>query len=634
MLAAFRAIANTWLARLFFFALAFSFVVWGVADVVNHISGPAGDTVASIGASRVGSTEFQFAYDRAIKEEASHLTDPTQIPPALRRQVGQQVLQRLLLQRAFADQARALGLATPDAALRDIVAQQREFQDNTGKFNRTLMLQFLANAQLSEGRYLEMLREDQTRLQLADTLATAAYPPKVLTNLVFDFLAEGRSADMIVLPLARFPLPPAPADNVLHRYWANNQQHYSAPEYRHVKLVVLSAQTVGKSLTVSDADIDQAYAANRLDYESPEKRSLQVITTADEASARALLAAWRHGADWQAIQAQAAKLGASAIELTDTTRTAIPSPELAAASFAAHAGDFIGPLKQPLGVQIARLLSIMPAKATPRDEARARLRDQLATARAQDMVDERAQKLQDLFAGGATIDEVPADIGAAAAAGTLDRLGRTPDGTPAPLPGSDAFRRDVLGAIFTAKQGEAPQLNDGADRHYYAMVVDKITPAAVRPFEAVRDKVLADWQANERRRAAETQAAAMMRDINAGRNILDVAGGAGLTVSRSAVTQRGHTAPDLPRGLADMLFSIKPGQATMVETPTAFVVAGIGNIVKADPAKAAADLQMTQRQLSNVMGNDIVSAYLNALSVTAKPQVNEALFSRLIDQVD
>ncbi len=631
MLAVFRKLAGTWPARVFFVLLASSFVAWGVTDVARNI-GANSNAVATVSGASITPGEFQFAFTRDLKEATAKLPDASQTPPALRQQVASLALQRLVYQKSLAADVAALHLATPDAALRDTIYAMPGFKGIDGKFDRRVLLQVLNNNQLTEQRFLDMMREEQTRTQLTDTIQNLGVPPDTLTGLAFTYLNESRTADMLVLRVANHPLPATPADTVLHRFWANHQENYSSPEYRHARMVVLSAATIGRSLPVTEAEIDAGYAMTKNQYEKPERRSIEVITAPNDTTAATLLAKWRHGASWADMEQAAKTANATAVTFDDIDRGGIPSADLAAAVFSAKAGDIAGPIKGPFGSQIMHLRSILPPTKTPLAEARAKIRTKISEQKAADLVDPKSQKLQDLFAGGATLDEVPTGLGAAAAAGTMDASGRTQDGTPAPIPASPTLAREIVGAVFKAKKGDAVQLVEGPDRGFYAISVDTITPPSVQPFDAVKTKVLADWQADTRRHETEMQAAQLLRQVQGGKPIMDVAGAAGLSVARSTPALRGHMAIDMPRDLPPVLFSLKLGEATMVQTQDGFMVATLAQIIKPDPAKAAAQFAQIRATLTKVMGDDFLTSYATAIRDGGKPTVNTALLNKLLEQ--
>src|ERR1700733_475766 len=228
-------------------------------------------------------------------------------------------------------------------------------------------------------------------------------------------------------------------------------------------MTILSPGTIGRTLTLTDADLHAWWEAHKEEFQSPEKRSLQVITTDTDATARTLAAQWRAGASWDAMQAAAKKAGATATTLADTSAQAIPAPELAKAAFAASINQVTGPIAEPLGVQLVVVTAVTPGKHPTYQSMIDTVRTRLGEERAADLIDERAQKLQEMFAGGTRIDEVPADMGAAGAEGTLDAAGNTAEGKPAPIPAPQDARQKLIADAFHEQKGETTQLTEGPD---------------------------------------------------------------------------------------------------------------------------------------------------------------------------
>jgi peptidyl-prolyl cis-trans isomerase D len=630
MLASFRAIANTWPARLFFFALAISFVGWGVADVARNIAGNP-NAVGTINGAEVTQADFAFAYGRDVKEAAAKLKNPSDLPVAERQQIARRSLQTVMFQTAYTAEAHKLGLAMPDAELLAMVSDMSAFKGRDGHFDRNKMLEVLANNQITEQRFGELMHDEELRMQLIDTVTGQGHAPDTLTQILYRFLDQARSADTVLVPL---PSMAAAADEpVLRRYWSNHRERYAIPEYRHIKLVTLSAATIGPSMPVGDDEIANAYKFMKARYEQPEKRSAQVISANSLADAQTLLAAWRRGADWASMQKEADKLHAVTVEISDQSRAAIPSPDLGNALFAAKAGSVIGPVNGLLGVQVARLTSILAAKTTPMAVARAEIKQHLGEMKAADLLDQRSQKLEDMFAGGATLDEVPSDMGAAASAGTLDANGKTEAGTDAPLPGTAAFKQDLIKAVFAAKIGDPVQLNEGQDRIFYAFSVDKIIPGAVQPYDAVRARVLAEYQHDQQRHAAETTAATLLHDVQSGKNIMDAAAALNLPVNRTAPMLRNHASKDLPGALPDILFGLQQGDAAMAEVPGGFMVFRLADIITPDLDRDPAGYATLKQQLASMMGNDLLSSYGNAITANNPPKINNVLVDKLIEQL-
>lgn len=633
MLALFRSLANTWLARLFFFALAAAFVGWGVSGRSGMLGGGlSGNDVATVSGRTVTEPELQQEVQMGMRRLAQQFPDPAQLPPGLRQMVVNQSLARLVTQRAIDAEVDRLGLVVPREARDAAVTEMPAFQDPGGKFSRNIYLTLLQNNNLSEQTFLREVSSDIAKNQLLGPIQANVRPSDVLTGLIYSFFNEARTVDEVRLPFAGQPQPAAPADAVLQRFYTNNAARYTAPEYRRVKVVILSPETIGRTLPITEADMRAWLAQHRSEFEADEKRSLQVITADNADIANALAAQWRGGASWAQMQQAAKARGASASELTDTTARGVPSPELARAAFAAAPGTVVGPLTEPLGVQILKVTGVTPAKHADFDALKDTIRSRLGAERAADLIDARSQKLQDLFAGGSHIDEVPADLGAAGVEGTLDALGNTPDGTPAPIPGSAELRQKIIADAFKAHQGDPVELTEGPDHAWYAIAVQSITKPALKPFDQVRTQVLADWRADQIRHAQETEAAKLLGLVRHGESLQQAAWGSGLAVTRTPPLHRNRPTPGVPAEVSQAAFAMAPGQAQMIETNEGFIVAALATVTKPDPKADPDGFAQVRGQLTQAMAQETLETFAAALRQQGKLTVNQKLLDQMAQQ--
>ena len=170
----------------------------------------------------------------------------------------------------------------------------------------------LRNNGLTEARFLDMMRGELAQRQLLGAVSAGAATPEALLRPLFQGRFEKRSADMVEFPLAAAPEPPAPTEADLQRWYDNHPDKYSAPEYRRIKAVVLSPQTLAKDIPVTDADLQAAYQQHKADYVKPESGPPKWSPSATRAKAKALADSWRGGADWAAMQKAAQDAGGSA----------------------------------------------------------------------------------------------------------------------------------------------------------------------------------------------------------------------------------------------------------------------------------------------------------------------------------
>ena len=631
MLSTLRHFAGTWPARIFFVILGASFASWGIADVVRNIGAGSG-AVARVGGHDITPNEFQQEFQAGWRRLAERFPDPSQIPPEMRRSVAQQTLDKLVTQQALSNEVKRLAIAVPDADVRQAVLATPGFQGPDSTFSKQTFLQLLQSNGLTESRYLDLVRQDLAQNQLLGAVQASATPSSLLTSLVFTYMNETRRADTVMLPFAGQPVPPAPSDPTLHRFYDNNLIRYTAPEYRHVKVVVLSPDTIARGLPLSDADLKAWYDQHRAEFKAPEKRSLQVITTATRATAQKLATQWQGGASWDAIQAAARTAGASATDLNDATRAAVPSPELAKAAFVAALNTVSDPIQEPLGFQLVRVTKIDPARNPSYADLADTIRQRLGAEKAADVIDARAQKLQDIFAGGAKLDEVPSDLGAAGAEGTMDDKGNTLDGTPAPLPAKADLRTQIIAAAFHTNPGDPIQPTESSNHAWYALTVDSLTKPAAKPFDQVRAQVLTDWQHDQVRHTQEAAAAKLVALVKGGQTLTNAAWGSGLQVTRTPPLSRNRPQNGIPAELIQTIFTLHPGQATMVETNAGFLVATVAETTKPDPKSDSSGLEQAQKGLASALRDDYFILYAQALRTAAHPTVNAQAVDGLIQQ--
>ena len=67
---------------------------------------------------------------------------------------------------------------------------------------------------------------------------------------------------MVEFPFAAAPAPPAPTEAELQRWYDNHPDLYSSRrEYRRIKAIVLSPETLAKDITITDAELQAAIRA-------------------------------------------------------------------------------------------------------------------------------------------------------------------------------------------------------------------------------------------------------------------------------------------------------------------------------------------------------------------------------------
>jgi peptidyl-prolyl cis-trans isomerase D len=634
MITQFRRYTDSWIARVFFIIMAVSFVGWGISGDLFRLMGPP-SWVAKVGGQTIEIPAFQSEFQRAMAQETRNLPSGQEASADLRRRVGQQTLQRMVGQAAIGLALKDLRIVTPDDALAAVVRSMPAFQGSDGKFNRGVFAAVLQRNGFTEARFMAQLRADIAQQQLLTAISGSAAAPDTEVKPLYDAEFEKRAADMALFPFTAAPEPVTPDEPTLQRTYDNHKDSYATPEFRRIKAIELSPQSLGSQVSVTDDELQAAYDERKATYQTPEKRSAEVISAPDEAKARGLAEKWRAGSDWAAMQSAAQADGASGIVQDDATEVQFPDPDLAKAVFSAPPETISDPVKGQLGWFIVKVTKVAPGSLTTFDQAKDDLRAKVVAAKAADLMYDRANKLDQLLGNGTSLDDLPGDLGIVGVTGTLDSQGNTQSGEPAPIPGPPELKSALIAAAFQARQGDPPQLTEvqtpsTGGSAYYALVLESIIPPGVKPFDTVKQQVTEDWKQDQRRRFQNQAATAMMVAVQDGKSFSDAAIVAGVTPKLSPLVTRNEGNPEVPPDLQRVLFGLKKSEATMVETPNGFVVAQLTEIVKPDAAADKTGYDQARAAIAKSVSNDLASVFVDAVQRRARPQTNQQAFDSVV----
>ncbi|GBQ91763.1 peptidyl-prolyl cis-trans isomerase [Gluconacetobacter johannae DSM 13595] len=625
-----HAFVDSWLGRVIAGLLFLAFVGWGVGDVLSNMGSERADVVAHVGPNTITTDAFMGAVQSEMPQVARQmgLADASQIPVATRREAARQVLQRLVMQSEVALSADRHGLIVPDDVLRDEVFGLRDFKGPDGRFDRKLFDTRLRQIGMTEGRLLDLVRTDIASRALMEPIRNSARAPETMVRRAFDFDAQTRTLDLVRIAIGDQSAPtPDPAQQ--RRFYDNHPWLFQTPEYRHARIVVLSPETIARSMEVPEEELHRLYDAQQAKYHLPETRTVQIVTAPDEASARTVAAQWQAGATW--AQVQAAAKGSASVQMDGVRAASIPSPALSKLVFAAPVDSLQGPTQTDTGWVVFKVTQVLPPHDTDFAAARQELHDQIAQARAGEQVGVRVQQLQDAIAGGG-LDRIPDTLGASATGGTLDAQGRTQSGDAAPIPASGEARLAILARIFSQAKGANPTLVQGPDQTWYAVSVDSVTPGQIQAFSAISDQAAAAWQDEARRHAANVQATDLYLAAK-------TKGGVALSAPAAQVVHspplvRGRQTTGVPDSLAQLAFRIGAiGQSVMVEEPDGFYVATLTAITRPDPSTQPMQVGRIRTGLSQSIAEDIEMSYAMALQNDVKPKTNMSAVQSVLSSV-
>lgn len=634
MISLLRRWLETWPARLFFGLMVVAFVVWGVGDVIRQVGTKT--WLVKVDGQTIEPQQFQPTFQRELAQAQRNLTPGQDLTQAQRHQVADRALQQMIGQVAMANEEKRLRIVVPDEMVRETVFAMPAFRDKAGKFDRSMLDAALRNNNMTEGEFLSIVRSDLARGEIMNAITAGVVPPEMLVRRAYDFETEQRSAKMAEFPFAAAPTPPAPTAAELERWYDNHPDAFRIPEFRRIKAIILTPETIAKGLTASDEELHAWYDAHKSQFVQPERRSIEVLITPEQAKTEALAKQWSAGADWATMQKAAEAAGGSGVALDKATQVQIPDATLAKAAFAAPQDKVTAPVRASLGWAVMKVTSVDPGHEQSFDQVKDETRKQVLDEKAASMLYDRANKVDDVLGTGTGLDKLPPDLGLVGVSGTMDAEGKTEAGEPAPIPGPPELRKAVIDAAFSHAPGPPSEMTEvpipGGGSGFYAVQVEQVIPLSKKPFDAVKDQVTQDWEHDAQEKTQEKAATAMLVALKGGESMADAAAKAGVTVRSTPLVTRNATTEGMPPQLQHVLFGLKPSEPAMVQTPDAFVIAVPDKIETPDPKANQAQYASVRDVLTRTLATDYALSYADALRLRASPQVNQSVLDSFVQQ--
>ena len=602
-----------------------SFALWGVGDMVGVISNP--DEIATVDGNRVSSREFQRRF-RQVMEDARRQYGNIDTGQARALGLADMALEGILSRYLLDLEAGRLGLRASDDLVAGRIRNEPAFRNSLGEFDRAAYQAVLANNGLSEDTYVESVRGEVQRQFLTGVVEDGASAPPLLADIVFRFSGERRSAEFVSIARRDPNTVPAPSDAQLADYFSKNEDAFKAPEYRRLSVLYLDPAKIAREMEPDPERVREEYENRQASLSVPERRQVRQLLASSEEGAKALHAKLSGGGAFEAG-------GDGSIRKTDlglVARAELP-PALGKAAFALNKDGFSEPVRTPLGWHIVQVTAIEPGRTPSFDEVSKEIATDLAYELALDDLVRQGNRLEDVLAGGGTLEDAASEVGGQVRAvgpidsGRMSRDGKRIDG----LPEDPGFMQTVFGT----DAGETGDVVESADGGYFVLRVDEVIASARRPLSEVRDKVKHAWQADRSDREAKDRAEKILERTKAGLSLRSLAEEGGLKVADGGPVDRlggGDAKAPLPPDMLADLFSAKELSFFLSETRDGYVVARVTGIENAAPDRQSEGYKQLQENLTNALRVDLLDEFTRALRQEYDVVVNSAALDALFAQ--
>lgn len=553
------------------------------------------------------------AYVRELQNEMRAIEAQTRQPLTMEqaRTLGleQIAVSRLVGLAAIDHETAELGLSVGDENLQQEIVQIQAFHNINGQFDRETYRFALQQAGISESEFEEDLRAESARTLVQGAILSGVEMPAVMTDTLLEFIAARRSFTWARLDSASLAEPlPEPTEDALRAYYDANPDDFTLPETKRLTYALLSPAMILDTVEVDEAALRALYEERNAEFNQPERRLVERLVFADEAAASSAMAQLEVGGTTfdQLVTDRGLTLGD--VDLGDVTLAELDAA--GDAIFSGEINDVLGPLPSSLGPALFRINGVLAARSTPFEEAEPALRDELAADRARRQIETEAQAIDDLLAGGATLEEVVQETDM-----QLDQIDWTQDAFEG-VAAYDGFR-SAAAAITEEDFPEIGYLEDGS---IFAMRLEEVLPPRPEPFDDARNRVIAGWTLGATEDALLAQASDAVSRLGNGEGFEAV----GLLPQTEEALTRSAFIDGTPPGFMERVFETEPGQSDTVAGGGVVIVLRVDDALPpADTPETTALRDALVGQMDQTLGQAVFEAFARDARLRAQPMIDQ-----------
>jgi peptidyl-prolyl cis-trans isomerase D len=605
------------------------FVAWGAYGIVNLSVGGANYAAEADG----GKVSLEEARNAWLQQQAQwqQRLGGAELPPPLRTQLQDQVLEGLVRNTLLTQRTHALGYRVGHDDLVEAIQNEPAFQVG-GQYSAEAAKARLAAAGISLDTFQSQMSEQLQRAQLEGGIRISDFLTPTELARMTDLENQEREVRFFVLPTERFKPAAAVDDAAVQAYYKEHQAQFMSTESAHLQYAELRLEALAAQVSVTDADLHAAYEKQKSKFEVPEKRHAHhiLVTGKDDAAAlkqaEDVLAQAKSGKDFGALAQQYSQDPGSAKNGGDlgwAERGSFVAP-FADALFGMSVGEIKGPIKTEFGYHIIRLDEIQAGKGKSFEEARPELEAQLRRDQATDHFGEIQEQLQ------SRVGDPGADLDALTAQYKLQQ-GDIPaflkGAGAAPLGATPALQELVFGDPPLAVGHLGGPVLLGDDALALVKVLEHRKPE-LKPLNEVRATIVAAITKERARQATFAAAQTARAQLEGGAEFDAVARQLGVPADPAHFVSRKD--PSTPAPIRDAVFAAavpagKPVyRALTLENGSAAVVA-VTHVRTAPAHEAQAQSDRAQAQARSE-GMGAVMAYVDEVRRTATVRKNPKAF--------
>ncbi|MEO1108329.1 MAG: peptidyl-prolyl cis-trans isomerase [Pseudomonadota bacterium] len=566
-------------------------------------------TVAQVGDESVSVDAYVRELQREIRAVEAQTGQSLQMSQARELGLEQRALSRLTALAALDNEVSQLGISIGDENLQEEIVAIPAFQGVDGSFDREAYRFQLDQLGISDTEFESDLRKESSRTILQAAVTSGVVMPDTLTQTLVDYLGARRSFTIATLGVEALTMPVAePTAEQVQTFYDKNTDLFTLPRTKQLTYAILSPEMLIDTVEVDEDTLRRLYDQRAAEYQQPERRLVERLNFPSDEAANDAMAQLEVGGTTFEQLVRDRELELSDIDLGDVTRDDLG--DAADAVFAAELDQVVGPLPSVFGPALFRVNGSLAANNVPFEEAEPSLREEQASERARRLIEAQSEDINDLLAGGATLEELAAETEM-----VLDQIDWTRDSSEQ-VAAYDGFRV----AAEAVQEGDFPEIAFLEDGSIFALRLEEDLPPRPEPLNSARDRVAAAWIAAETNAALQDQAASVLLDLATDGDFTAT----GLPFRVENALTRTAFLEDVPPSFMAEVFEMEPGELRVISGNGAALIVRLDEILPPDETDELRQLQEAlSTQLDQALAQNIFDAYVRDAQTRARPVVDQ-----------
>ncbi|WP_170600441.1 peptidyl-prolyl cis-trans isomerase [Ruegeria arenilitoris] len=566
-------------------------------------------TVAQVGDEDVSVDAYVRELQREIRAVEAQTGQPMQMSQARELGLDQRALARLVSLAALNNEVAQLGVSIGDANLQKEIVGIQAFQGPDGSFDREAYRFQLEQIGMTETEFEEDLRKETARTIVQGAVMDGVEMPAIMTKALADYVLARRSFTVATLSPDALTTPiPEPTDAEIQAYYDANTDRFTLPRTKKITYAVLSPEMLQDTVEIDEDALKRLYEQRKDQYQQPERRLVERLVYPSEEEATAAMAQLEvGGADFEQLVRER-ELELSSVDLGDVTREDLG--EAADAVFTAEIDQVVGPLPSVFGPALFRVNGSLAEQNVSFEDAEPELRAELAGERARRLIESQAEDINDMLAGGATLEELANET--EMELGKIDWTRQSDDGIAA----YDGFRQ----AAQAVREDDFPEIGFLEDGSIFALRLDEVLPPRPEPLESARDRVAAAWVQEQTAKALEEQANGIVTQLAVDGDFTAT----GLPFRVENALTRTAFLDNVPADFMTQIFEMEPNELRVIAGPDAAFIVRLDEVLP--PAESDEQRLMQEAaaaQLNQALAQNIFDIYVRDAQTRARPTLDQ-----------